>query len=172
MSPLLFAYGTLMPADTAAADRDGWRPDAVRGRLFDLGPYPALVDLDEPGTGWVEGFVRPVDIEELETRLDPWEEVDQGLYRRDRDDDASILSRLGLRLQSAIAPDGTRPPRPLGGTEAGAGRPTVDNQPREILMASTSRKGAARARSSASAGNGKAKAAPAPPRRWRRSAST
>ena len=82
MSTLLFAYGTLMPADPAAAEREGWRPDAVRGRLFDLGPYPALVDLDDPGAGWVEGFVRPVDLEELETRLDPWEEVDQGLYRR------------------------------------------------------------------------------------------
>jgi gamma-glutamylcyclotransferase (GGCT)/AIG2-like uncharacterized protein YtfP len=82
MSSLLFAYGTLMPADSVAADRDGWRPDAVRGRLFDLGPYPALVDLDDPEAGWVEGFIRPVDIEELETRLDPWEGVDQGLYRR------------------------------------------------------------------------------------------
>src|ERR1700677_3715399 len=78
MTSLLFAYGTLMPADSAAAERDGWRPDAVRGRLFDLGPYPALVDLDDPGAGWVEGFVRPVDLEELETRLDPWEEVDKG----------------------------------------------------------------------------------------------
>jgi gamma-glutamylcyclotransferase (GGCT)/AIG2-like uncharacterized protein YtfP len=82
MSSLLFAYGTLMPADPGAAVREGWRPDAVRGRLFDLGPYPALIDLDDPGAGWVEGFVRPVDLRELETRLDPWEEVDRGLYRR------------------------------------------------------------------------------------------
>jgi gamma-glutamylcyclotransferase (GGCT)/AIG2-like uncharacterized protein YtfP len=82
MSSLLFAYGTLMPADPVVAEREGWKPDAVRGRLFDLGPYPALVDLDDPGAGWVEGFVRLVDLEELETRLDPWEEVDQGLYRR------------------------------------------------------------------------------------------
>lgn len=79
---MLFAYGTLMPADVEAAWRGGWRADAVRGRLFDLGPYPALVELDEPGAGWVEGFVRPVDLHELETRLDPWEEVDRGLYRR------------------------------------------------------------------------------------------
>jgi gamma-glutamylcyclotransferase (GGCT)/AIG2-like uncharacterized protein YtfP len=82
-SPIrLFAYGTLMPADRDAADREGWRPDAVRGRLFDLGPYPALVDLDDPTAGWVEGFVRPVDLDELETRLDPWEEVERGVYRR------------------------------------------------------------------------------------------
>jgi gamma-glutamylcyclotransferase (GGCT)/AIG2-like uncharacterized protein YtfP len=82
MSTMLFAYGTLMPADPDAAEREGWRPDAVRGRLFDLGPYPALIDLDDPTAGWVEGFVRAVNIEELETRLDPWEEVAQGLYRR------------------------------------------------------------------------------------------
>jgi gamma-glutamylcyclotransferase (GGCT)/AIG2-like uncharacterized protein YtfP len=82
VSTLLFAYGTLMPHDRESADRGGWTPDAVRGRLFDLGPYPALVDLDDPGAGWVDGFVRPVDREELETRLDPWEEVDGGLYSR------------------------------------------------------------------------------------------
>ena len=79
---LLFAYGTLMPADRDAADREGWRPDAVRGRLFDLGPYPGLLDLDDPGAGWVEGFVRPVELAELEDRFDPWEQVDRGLYRR------------------------------------------------------------------------------------------
>jgi gamma-glutamylcyclotransferase (GGCT)/AIG2-like uncharacterized protein YtfP len=84
MSPWLFAYGTLMPSGPDAAEREGWRPDAVRGRLFDLGPYPALIDLDDPEAGWVEGFVRPVDLVELETRLDPWEEVDRGLYRRTR----------------------------------------------------------------------------------------
>ena len=83
MSQWLFAYGTLMPPDRDAAEQAGWRPDAVRGRLYDLGPYPALVNLDEPGSGWVEGFVRPVDREELTTRLDPWEEVEQGLYRRE-----------------------------------------------------------------------------------------
>ena len=82
MSTMLFAYGTLMPANREAAEHQGWHPDAVRGRLFDLGPYPALVDLDDPTAGWVEGFVRPVDLLELETRLDPWEEVEQGMYRR------------------------------------------------------------------------------------------
>lgn len=82
MPTMLFAYGTLMPADQDAAGREGWRPDAVRGRLFDLGPYPALIDLDDPAAGWVEGFVRPVDLRELETRFDPWEEVAEGLYRR------------------------------------------------------------------------------------------
>jgi gamma-glutamylcyclotransferase (GGCT)/AIG2-like uncharacterized protein YtfP len=79
---MLFAYGTLMPADLAEAERDGWRADAVRGRLYDLGPYPALVDLDDPGAGWVEGFVRAVDPIELKNVLDPWEAVEHGLYRR------------------------------------------------------------------------------------------
>ena len=48
MSSRLFAYGTLMPADAAAVARQGWTADAVRGRLFDLGPYPGLIDLDAP----------------------------------------------------------------------------------------------------------------------------
>jgi gamma-glutamylcyclotransferase (GGCT)/AIG2-like uncharacterized protein YtfP len=81
MSSLLFAYGTLMPADADSA-REGWVPDAVRGRLYDLGPYPVLVDLDDPAAGWVEGFVRATDLDELVYRLDPWEDVAGGLYRR------------------------------------------------------------------------------------------
>jgi gamma-glutamylcyclotransferase (GGCT)/AIG2-like uncharacterized protein YtfP len=82
MRPLLFAYGTLMPADPEIARRDGWSPDAVRGRAYDLGPYPALVDLDDPTAGWVEGFVRPVEEAELTGVLDRCEGVDVGLYRR------------------------------------------------------------------------------------------
>jgi gamma-glutamylcyclotransferase (GGCT)/AIG2-like uncharacterized protein YtfP len=81
VTSLLFAYGTLMPADPAAAARRGWQPDAVRGRLYDLGPYPALIDLDDPTAGWVLGFVGPVEPLELE-RHDRWEDVDKGLYRR------------------------------------------------------------------------------------------
>ena len=30
----------------------------LRGRLYDLGPYPALVDADDPEAGWVAGHVR------------------------------------------------------------------------------------------------------------------
>ena len=41
---LLFAYGTLAPEGPASAVRDGWVADRVRGRLYDLGPYPALFD--------------------------------------------------------------------------------------------------------------------------------
>ena len=79
---MLFAYGTLMPGDPERPPREGWSADAVRGRLFDLGPYPALVDLDDPSAGWVEGFVRPTDHAELEGPLDRYEEVEAGLYRR------------------------------------------------------------------------------------------
>jgi len=79
---LLFAYGTLGPAGPEAIGRDGWAADAVRGRLFDLGTYPVLVDWDVPGVGWVEGYVRPVGPAELEGRLDAYEGVDEGLYRR------------------------------------------------------------------------------------------
>lgn len=89
---LLFAYGTLGPADPEAAARGGWAADAVRGRLFDLGPYPALIDVDDLETGWVEGHVRPVDRRELEGRLDPYEGVEEGLYRR-----VLVTTRKGRR---------------------------------------------------------------------------
>src|SRR3982751_6575994 len=81
MAPtLLFAYGTLAPDGPRRAALGGWVADAVRGRLFDLGPYPALIDPDAPGAGWIEGFVRPVDPDELSGRLDPYEGVYEGLY--------------------------------------------------------------------------------------------
>ena len=56
----------------------------MRGRLYDLGAYPGLVDLDDPCAGWVEGYVRPVTIEELEGPLDRYEDVSRGLFRRVR----------------------------------------------------------------------------------------
>jgi gamma-glutamylcyclotransferase (GGCT)/AIG2-like uncharacterized protein YtfP len=84
MTTILFAYGTLVPRETERLAREGWLPDAVRGRLYDLGSYPGLVDLDDPVAGWVEGYVRPIELEELEGPLDRFEEVDQGLYRRVR----------------------------------------------------------------------------------------
>jgi gamma-glutamylcyclotransferase (GGCT)/AIG2-like uncharacterized protein YtfP len=79
---LLFTYGTLMPADRETAARDGWSEDAVRGRLFDLGAFPALVDLDDPSASWVLGYVRSVDLAELEGPLDAWESVADGVYSR------------------------------------------------------------------------------------------
>ncbi len=81
---LLFAYGTLIPQDRVLLASEGWVADAVRGRLYDLGAYPALVDLDDPTAGWVQGYVRPVAMEELEGPLDRYEEVGRELYRRVR----------------------------------------------------------------------------------------
>jgi gamma-glutamylcyclotransferase (GGCT)/AIG2-like uncharacterized protein YtfP len=80
----LFAYGTLIPRDPDRLASEGSERDSVRGRLFDLGPYPGLVDLDDPTAPRVEGFVRPVEEAELRDRLDPFEGVDEGLYRRER----------------------------------------------------------------------------------------
>lgn len=90
MPMLLFAYGTLAPRGPEEAARGGWIADAVRGTLYDLGPYPALVSCGEPGTGWVEGFTRPIDHDELINRLDPYEGVADGLYRR-----VGVTTRLG-----------------------------------------------------------------------------
>jgi gamma-glutamylcyclotransferase (GGCT)/AIG2-like uncharacterized protein YtfP len=83
LSRLLFAYGTLVPAESTDRDAAGWTPDAVRGRLYDLGPYPGLVDLDDPAAPWVGGFVKPVEESVLTDHLDPYEGVDEGLYRRE-----------------------------------------------------------------------------------------
>ncbi len=80
---LLFAYGTLAPDGPESAALGGWSADAVLGRLFGLGESPTLVDLGDPAAGWVEGFVRPVDEAELRGRLDPYEGVAEGHYRRD-----------------------------------------------------------------------------------------
>ena len=88
----LFAYGTLMPADAAAVARQGWTADAVRGRLFDLGPYPGLIDLDAAGAGWVGGYVRSVESLELKA-FDRWEDVDLGAYRR-----VETTTRDGVRV--------------------------------------------------------------------------
>lgn len=85
---LLFTYGTLGPSDPEAARSEGWVEDAVRGRLYDLGPYPGLVDHDDPRAGWVEGFVRDVSWEQLTGSLDSYEGVSEGLYRR-----VSVASR-------------------------------------------------------------------------------
>jgi indolepyruvate decarboxylase len=83
MTTMLFAYGTLIPRDDEELRREGWVADAVRGRLYDLGRYPALIDLDDSEAGWVLGYVRPAQMDELEGPLDIYEEVSgAGLFRR------------------------------------------------------------------------------------------
>ncbi|MDR3636211.1 MAG: gamma-glutamylcyclotransferase [Isosphaeraceae bacterium] len=89
---LLFAYGTLAPRSAAEAASGGWLEDEMRGRLFDLGPYPALVDLNDPSARWVKGYVRYTDLDELGGRLDAYEGVGEGLYRR-----VAATTRAGRR---------------------------------------------------------------------------
>jgi gamma-glutamylcyclotransferase (GGCT)/AIG2-like uncharacterized protein YtfP len=106
---LLFVYGTLAPESPDVALREGWLEDAVRGRLYDLGPYPALVNHEDPEAGWVEGYVRPVAWEQFTGSLDSYEGVGEGLYRR-----ALVQTRAGRQVwvyvfaqpvpQSAIGP--------------------------------------------------------------------
>jgi len=106
---LLFAYGTLGPGGGTGEGRLDWQEDAVRGRLFDLGPYPALVGWDDPAAGWVEGHVREVDRLELDRVLDPYEGVDEGLFRR-----VALRSRSGREVWAYVyphpVPDGARGP--------------------------------------------------------------
>jgi gamma-glutamylcyclotransferase (GGCT)/AIG2-like uncharacterized protein YtfP len=78
----LFVYGTLGPATPEEAVALGFEADAVRGRLFDLGPYPALLALDDHDAPWIEGHVRQVTETELRTLIDPYEGVDEGLFIR------------------------------------------------------------------------------------------
>lgn len=87
---LLFAYGTLQPRKWTPGD-PVWTPDAVRGLLYDLGPYPALIRPGDRNAPWVEGFVRRVQVEELTHRLDPYEGVAERLFER-----VSTRTRAGL----------------------------------------------------------------------------
>ena len=104
----LFVYGTLLPLAQEAANSKIWVADAVRGRLFDLGPFPGLVDLDDPAASWVEGFRRRVNEELLNGSLDQYEGVSEGLFRRVR-----TFTRGGERVWIYIYN------RPLGQGERG-----------------------------------------------------
>jgi gamma-glutamylcyclotransferase (GGCT)/AIG2-like uncharacterized protein YtfP len=108
MSAMLFAYGTLIPPEEARVHSEGWVADAVRGRLFDFGPHPGLVDLDGPDAGWVTGYVRPVEMAELEGPLDAYEDVGKGLFRR-----AQTTTRAG-RIVWVYVFSGPLPPYARG----------------------------------------------------------
>jgi gamma-glutamylcyclotransferase (GGCT)/AIG2-like uncharacterized protein YtfP len=105
----LFVYGTLAPSNLEDATATGWMFDRVRGRLFDLGRYPGLVDLDDPTAGWVEGFVGLVDPDVLVNELDPYEGVDQGLYVRVRTETESG-TRVWIYVYSRPLPRHARGP--------------------------------------------------------------
>lgn len=77
----LFAYGTLAAEGAASALMSGCErvaSAAVRGTLYDIGEYPALL---LSGTDWVDGEIWrcPAD---LLPRLDRYEAVREGLFRR------------------------------------------------------------------------------------------
>ena len=82
MISYLFTYGTLSPGSLECAAGGGWELDEVKGRLYDLGVYPGLVDVDDPLAGWIVGYVREVQLKELEGPLDSYEGVAEGLFRR------------------------------------------------------------------------------------------
>jgi gamma-glutamylcyclotransferase (GGCT)/AIG2-like uncharacterized protein YtfP len=121
MRDLLFAYGTLIPLEEERRASQGWLPDAVRGRLFDLGSYPGLIDLDEPDAGWVPGYVRSVERDELEGPLDRYEGVHIGLYRRVRTTTRDNR-RVWVYVYGRPLPADAR--GPLGRWQPPAGAPT------------------------------------------------
>lgn len=80
---LLFAYGQLQPHLRAPQTLMRAWPDQVRGLLYDLGPYPAAVRVAAADRCF-HGYVLEITLAELTDRLDPYEEVDNGVYRRIR----------------------------------------------------------------------------------------
>ena len=162
MSSQLFAYGTLMPTDAATVASQGWMSDAVRGRLFDLGPYPGLTDLDAPCGGWAEGYVRAVEPQELDA-FDRWEDVDGGTYRRVETMTRNGLRVLGLCICSAFAARG-RAGRCRGGESPCSLRNRILHLPiRENQMTANARQTASREGSTSTSSNGPAASSPALP---------
>lgn len=80
---LLFAYGQLQPGPKQPMSMSRAWPDRVRGMLYDLGPFPAAVKIGA-AEQWLCGYVLEIEEIELVRDLDPYEEVDKGLYRRIR----------------------------------------------------------------------------------------
>jgi gamma-glutamylcyclotransferase (GGCT)/AIG2-like uncharacterized protein YtfP len=80
---LLFVYGQLQPGRRLPRTVCNCRPDRVRGRLYDLGPHPAAVNVGS-GETWFSGYVLELDEREVIAELDPYEGVEEGIYRRVR----------------------------------------------------------------------------------------
>src|SRR5437868_1610308 len=92
MGDYLFIYGTLLPGFEPRAMSQLCRrlnsigPATIRGQLFDLGPYPAVV-IDAARAGSVRGEVVEVDGDATWQELDryegcPREGQGDGLFRR------------------------------------------------------------------------------------------
>ncbi len=80
---LLFVYGQLQPGLRPPRTASHARPDRIRGRLFDIGPYPAAVEVGS-APNWFCGYVIEVDEREMLGELDAYEGVAERLYRRIR----------------------------------------------------------------------------------------
>ena len=80
---MLFAYGQLQPSRRSPRTLVRSWPDQVCGLLFDLGSYPAAIQIAATDR-YFSGFVLELEYRELMDELDPFEEVHRGLYRRIR----------------------------------------------------------------------------------------
>ena len=78
---LIFVYGMLKPDQTPPRSISHHWPDALRGELYDVGPYPALVKAGDETCDWVEGVVIEIDQDELPL-IDDFEDTDSGEYVR------------------------------------------------------------------------------------------
>jgi gamma-glutamylcyclotransferase (GGCT)/AIG2-like uncharacterized protein YtfP len=80
---LLFAYGQLQPGRRLPRTASRAWPDRAHGLLYDVGPFPAAVQIGAVSS-WFRGWVIELADNELVGDLDAYEEVDKGLYRRIR----------------------------------------------------------------------------------------
>lgn len=77
---LIFAYGLLKPDISPPQTMVNCWPDAVFGDLYDLGDYPAIINV-EKSKNTVQGYCLEIDAMEL-IRLDEFEDTESGEYRR------------------------------------------------------------------------------------------
>lgn len=78
---LIFTYGLLQPGHLGCPpSATTLGPDRVRGRLYDLGPFPAGVDLGR-GDDWIEGVTLEIDADDL-PGLDDFEDTESGEFCR------------------------------------------------------------------------------------------
>jgi gamma-glutamylcyclotransferase (GGCT)/AIG2-like uncharacterized protein YtfP len=85
----VFAYGTLRDAaclNELIGNVSGWRvagEGSIQGRLYDVGEYPALVSSDDAHDRVGGILIELDDPEPALKRLDTYEGVEAGLYRRE-----------------------------------------------------------------------------------------
>jgi gamma-glutamylcyclotransferase (GGCT)/AIG2-like uncharacterized protein YtfP len=77
---LLFVYGQLQPAHTPPRSLSQAWPDRIHAVLYDLGPFPAAVQVGV-AADWIEGFTLEIDADEL-AALDEFEDTESGEFAR------------------------------------------------------------------------------------------